>query len=117
MQSYKGVKGPVRKAVEAVSRDAYERYLKGDTTAVPKWMQITDADNPKQREKKLRALKAFKKKLRCACPAHAASSAAGCCFGFCCQSVEVCLPVIWRGHVWSGLCGALLPGYVPPLVA
>lgn len=66
MQNYEGVKGPIRKAVTEVSREAYEQFLRGDTKAIPAWMQISDADGPKAREKKARALKAFKKKLRCA---------------------------------------------------
>jgi hypothetical protein len=66
VQNYKGVKAPVRKAVAVVSKDAYERFLKGDLTAVPHWMQVRDGDSEKQREKKLRTIKAFKKKLRCA---------------------------------------------------
>jgi hypothetical protein len=65
MQNYSGVKAPVRKKVEEVSREAYERYIKGDTTAIPHWMQIRAGDSEKQREKKVRAIKAFKKKMRC----------------------------------------------------
>jgi hypothetical protein len=49
-----------------VSREAYERYIRGDTTAIPHWMQIREGDSEKQREKKVRAIKAFKKKMRCA---------------------------------------------------
>lgn len=65
LQNYEGVKGPIRKAVTEVSREAYEQFLRGDTKAIPAWMQISDSDGPKAREKKARALKAFKKKLRC----------------------------------------------------
>lgn len=63
-QNYSGVKAPVRKKVAEVSTEAYARYVKGDTTAIPHWMQIRDGDSEKQREKKMRAMKAFKKKMR-----------------------------------------------------
>lgn len=65
LQNYEGVKGPIRKAVTEVSREAYEQFLRGDAKAIPAWMQIQDTDGPKAREKKSRALKAFKKRLRC----------------------------------------------------
>ena len=61
-----GVNAPTRKAVSAVSADAYERYLKGETSAVPSWMQIKESDSEKAKEKKRRALKSLKKKKRCA---------------------------------------------------
>jgi hypothetical protein len=64
MQDYKGVNAPTRKAVNVVSVDAYERYLKGEDAEVPKWMQIKGTDNEKVIEKKRRALKALKKKKR-----------------------------------------------------
>lgn len=64
MQNYSGVQAPVRKKVEEVSTEAYARYLKGDTTAIPHWMQIREGDSEKQREKKVRTIKAFKKKMR-----------------------------------------------------
>eukprot|EP00892_Ulva_mutabilis_P009372 jgi/Ulvmu1/6807/UM031_0010.1 len=63
-KNYEGVKGPIRKAVTEVSREAYEQFLRGDTKAIPAWMQIKDTDGPKAREKKTRAIKAFKKRLR-----------------------------------------------------
>ena len=70
LQNYRGVSAPTRKAVGEVSKDAYERYLKGETTAVPKWMQIQEGDSEKVKEKKQKALKALKKKRRCVlfCP-------------------------------------------------
>lgn len=70
LQNYEGVKGPIRKAVTEVSREAYEQFLRGDTKAIPAWMQILDTDGPKAREKKARAIKAFKKKLRCLALMH-----------------------------------------------
>lgn len=68
MQNYSGVTAPVRKKVGEVTSEGYARYLKGDTTAIPHWMQIREGDSEKQREKKVRAIKAFKKKMRCAAP-------------------------------------------------
>ena len=79
LQSYKGVNAPTRKAVSEVSQDAYARYLKGEAAAVPAWMQIKEGDSEKQREKKQRALKALKKRLRCAAGAVRAV-APGCCW-------------------------------------
>lgn len=64
VQDYKGVNAPTRKAVEEVSRDAYSRYLKGETIVIPNWMRIQDTDTEKQREKKQRALKSLKKRIR-----------------------------------------------------
>ena len=65
MQGYKGVRGPVRKAVGPISADAYERFVRGDATAIPLWMRPAEGDSAKTKEKKQKALKAFKKKLRC----------------------------------------------------
>lgn len=65
LQDYSGVKAPVRKKVNEVSSEAFARYMKGDKTAIPHWMQIREGDTEKQREKKVRAIKAFKKKMRC----------------------------------------------------
>lgn len=59
---------PTRKAVSEVSKDAYARYLKGEAAAVPAWMQVKEGDSDKQREKKQRALKALKKRMRRAPP-------------------------------------------------
>ena len=49
-----------------VNHDAYERYLRGETEAIPKWMEIRDTDDEAARAKKRAALKALKKKRRCA---------------------------------------------------
>ena len=68
MQNYSGVKAPVRKKVAEVTTEAYSRYIKGDTTAIPHWMQIREGDSEKQREKKAKAIKAFKKKMRYVAP-------------------------------------------------
>jgi hypothetical protein len=70
MQDYKGVNAPTRKAVEEVSQDAYARYLKGETIVIPTWMRIKDTDSEKQKEKKQRALKSLKKRIRCDLAVH-----------------------------------------------
>lgn len=69
MQNYSGVKAPVRKKVAEVTTEAYSRYMKGGTATIPHWMQIREGDSEKQREKKSKAIKAFKKKMRCG-PLH-----------------------------------------------
>lgn len=58
----------MRKKVAEVTTEAYSRYIKGDTTAIPHWMQIREGDSDKQREKKAKAIKAFKKKMRYVAP-------------------------------------------------
>jgi hypothetical protein len=99
VQNYHGVTGPVRRKVSEVSSEAYARFLKGDSTAIPHWMQIRDGDTEKQREKKLRALKAFKKKMRCACLPGMCSELAPA--TGCWAAQDLVMPLPWH---WLGWC-------------
>lgn len=63
--SYRGATGSVRKAIGQVSKEAVERFAKGeDVTVMPKWMEINETDSEKAKEKKKRAIKAWKKKAK-----------------------------------------------------